>query len=74
MRTVYKHVFTLIVYSEGDPLNNEWDMDDIMYEMDTGCLIGYTKLESVEAVPPERVKEDLLAIGNDGTFFDDEEV
>jgi hypothetical protein len=73
MKTIYKNVFTLIVYSEGYPLTKNWDVDDITYELDSGAMIGYTELLSTEKVPPERIKEDLMAIGNDGTFFQDTE-
>jgi hypothetical protein len=48
-------------------------VDDITYELDSGAMIGYTELLSTEKVPPERIKEDLMAIGNDGTFFQDTE-
>lgn len=46
---------------------------DILSEMDDGSFIGATRWEATREIPPAEVRTELLAIGNDGTFFEDEE-
>jgi hypothetical protein len=40
-------------------------------EIDDGSWIGCEIVGSVENIPDDKVRDELLAIGNDGTFFDD---
>jgi hypothetical protein len=40
-------------------------------EIDEGGWIGCEIVGSVENIPDDKVRDELLAIGNDGTFFDD---
>ena len=40
-------------------------------EIDDGCWIGCQIVGPVENIPDDKVRDELLAIGNDGTFFDD---
>jgi hypothetical protein len=40
-------------------------------EIDDGSWIGCEIVGSIEDIPDDKVREELLAIGNDGTFFDD---
>lgn len=40
-------------------------------EIDEGDWIGCEIVGSVENIPDDKVRDELLAIGNDGTFFDD---
>jgi hypothetical protein len=40
-------------------------------EIDDGCWIGCQIVGAVENIPDDKVRDELLAIGNDGTFFDD---
>jgi hypothetical protein len=40
-------------------------------EIDDGGWIGCEIVASVENIPDDKVRDELLVIGNDGTFFDD---
>ena len=40
-------------------------------EINAGDWIGCEIVASVENIPDDRVRDELLAIGNDGSFFDD---
>ena len=42
----------------------------VLEEMNYGSMIGDSSIESIVDVPAEKVEDELLAIGNDGTFFD----
>jgi hypothetical protein len=42
--------------------------------MTTGDWIGGVKMSTAEEIPGEKVKAELQAIGNDGEFFDLEDV
>jgi hypothetical protein len=78
-----KAVITVTVLAEESPkaleaLVQSMDLATILEEMDTGAMIGTYETTSVAEVPPEKIHEELLAVGNDGTFFgsldsDDEE-
>jgi hypothetical protein len=47
------------------------ELSEIADAMDVGEDIGGPiRIASVETLPADRVKDELLAIGNDGTFFD----
>lgn len=45
-------------------------VEAILEEMHRGEMIGDASLDSIDDVPANKIKEELLAIGNDGTFFD----
>lgn len=71
---VYKTIVQVTVYSRR-PLTED-ERHDIGYleaEIDYGDMIGSVKTITSEPVPlPEDVlRDELRAIGNDGTFFDD---
>lgn len=68
MAKIYKHVYTVVVLSESD--DTVGDLDVLANSIDTGEDIGQFEHTSTEEVPAEQVKQELLAIGNDGTFFD----
>ncbi|MDF0491470.1 hypothetical protein PX699_16835 [Sphingobium sp. H39-3-25] len=43
---------------------------EIAQEMDDGAFIGAMPSHLSEDVPLDRLEEELLALGNDGSFFD----
>jgi hypothetical protein len=45
--------------------------EKVLSEIDEGSWIGCEVVGSVENIPDDKVRDELLAIGNDGTFFDD---
>ncbi len=68
---IYKHKFLVTVLSKEsnlDGISLEGIADDIK---GNGDDIGdFRHIEQV-VVPPEKVREELLALGNDGSFFDE---
>ena len=68
---VYKSVFRVTVLSDTMRVGSG-DMADVLREIDCGDSIGTVVTTTLNAiVPPETLKAELLAIGNDGTFFGD---
>jgi hypothetical protein len=47
-------------------------IEDLLNDADTGPIIaGSATILSTDTVPPDQVEAELLAIGNDGSFFED---
>lgn len=76
--TIYKATYTITVLGEFD---SERDAERSMtvIEMDTlghliseGDWIGQFSCDAIDKVEADKVKDELVAIGNDGTFFDNE--
>lgn len=65
----FKTTFTVTVLSEDAPVSSDMEMIDLIREMDSGDLIGQVDLTSADEVPLDKIEDELLAIGNDGTFF-----
>lgn len=77
-REIYKVVISFPLLARGisaDDLRRklgQMTLDELLYEINEGEMIGGTReLQTIEHVPAEEVKSELLAIGNDGTFFED---
>lgn len=73
--TIYKHILKVVVFSTEQELaaaveNPEWDLSDVHYAIHDGGCIGDVSHESTTVVPPNELEKELIAIGNDGTFFD----
>lgn len=72
---IYKHVVHVVVFSEHptleETLGDDWCLQDVDWAITDGDCIGNVTHESTEPVPADRLHEELMAIGNDGTFFDD---
>lgn len=69
MAKIFKHIYTVVVLSDSDALETD-SLHILADSIDTGEDIGQFEHTSTEEVPAEQVKSELLAIGNDGTFFD----
>lgn len=70
VKKIWKTVYKFVVLSE-EPIPAKSEFPDIMEECETGRYIGDVVLSSSKVMKPERVKRQLLNMGNDGTFFDD---
>lgn len=75
-KDIRRSVFQVEVFSDG-PLevdggeNDPFDLELINYLITEGDCIGSMEQVVVnEVVPPEKVKSELVRIGNDGDFFD----
>jgi hypothetical protein len=66
----FKTTYKVTVLSEG-PLSAHMDLEDVLAEMNDGDLIGEVSHEGTDAIQTKKeLREELEAIGNDGTFFD----
>ena len=72
---IIKQTFKIIVLRrKSDPLPDSFTLSEMDYLISYDTMIGDVEQASVEEITdPERVRTELLAIGNDGFFFDDSE-
>lgn len=70
MSTISKteYTFTVLHPTDQPPLG----LADALQESDTGRMVGNITREETFDVPDDVVSNELLDLGNDGTFFDDE--
>lgn len=75
---IYRTTYTLEVFSRGrltvqgndrDP----FDLEAINYAITEGDCIGQVHWENEEVVPSDELEAHLVRIGNDGSFFEDDE-
>lgn len=72
-RKIRKTVLQVIVVHE-DEFPAEWhDLGVLAHQMDEGECVGESRLAHTMPLPENMVQGVLLAVGNDGTFFDDED-
>lgn len=75
MKKIYKHVVEVVVLSEDESLErclgSEWELSDLEQAISTGDCIGTYSHKETQELPADEVETELIAIGNDGTFFDD---
>ena len=69
-RSVSKTVITITVLHHTDDVLPD-EIEDVLYETREGYACGWETDRVTTLVPPDRVKSELIAVGNDGTFFDD---
>ena len=77
-KNIYKHVITVTVLSDKptpeETFGEDWDLYEVYNAVHFGdCLgacIGDFDHELSQIVPEEEVKKELIALGDDGTFFD----
>lgn len=72
---VYRTVYQIEVFSEEpftipDRINDPYGLEYISFQIVDGECIGDVKQVSQEIVPADKVRDELLRIGNDGHFFD----
>lgn len=73
MTELIKTVIEVIVLSRrGDVAPCEFaELSDVLEAMNTGQFVGTSATRSVHVVPADLAREELLAVGNDGRFFDE---
>ena len=49
------------------------DIEDVLYEMNEGSAVGWETGRTTVPVPADRVCDELVGLGNDGVFFDDDD-
>lgn len=73
---VFKTTITVTVLGEFDAIGDadsffsNASMDRVLQEMEEGDLIGQSHVGETVEVPQSALQAELLAIGNDGEFFD----
>jgi hypothetical protein len=75
MKKIYKHTIQVVILSEDESLekalgSDEWDLSAIEAAISDGDCIGTYSHEETQQVPATEIEIELIAIGNDGTFFD----
>jgi hypothetical protein len=72
-----KNTITITIYTE-EPLVDNLDeaegfpfLDAAIYEMTYGSAVGSYEIGEPQVVEGEALRDGLIAIGNDGTFFED---
>lgn len=68
----YKTEIKFTVYSP-EPLTYEKDLAGIVWSIDAGDSIGDWTITETSEVDGEQLRKELIAIGNDGDFFDAED-
>ena len=68
-KPIYKHTFTVVVFSEEKTIDQLAGLDEINYQITEGHCVGDTKFVSSVEVPTCDIETELQAIGNDGLFF-----
>lgn len=68
---IVKTVFTFTVLHRAD--NHIGSIEEAMYEANEGDAVGWETDSSTVPVSPDRVADELVALGNDGTFFNNGE-
>jgi len=68
---IRKWVYELVVLAPTDLDEAVCDSSlvELACEMDNGDLVGQLRLKSNDIVPPAQIREELVAVGNDGEFF-----
>ncbi len=72
MTEISKTVITFTVLHRTDePLPDS--IDAVLEETDSGNAVGWETARVTEGVPEDALRDELLALGNDGKFFEDDE-
>jgi hypothetical protein len=66
---ISKTTVTITALHRSDELLPE-DLTALLYQLDEGNAVGLETARATAAVPDEAVRDELLALGNDGDFFD----
>lgn len=72
-RGIVKTTITITVLHRADNPMTDCDIEEVLYEMREGEAVGWETGRVTETVAAEQVPDELVALGNDGTFFDDDE-
>jgi hypothetical protein len=59
-----------VLHRDSNPMT-DYDIREVLYEMQEGDAVGWETDRTTEPVPADRVADELVSLGNDGTFFED---
>lgn len=60
-----------VIHRTDSPLSA--NLEDVLEETDTGHAVGWETNRTTVRVPADAVAAELRALGNDGSFFDDDD-
>ena len=66
---IYENVFRVTILTEDGPISDNMSLQDALAECESGEFIGLTEVMKQEEMNPKSVRRKLLAMGNDGDFF-----
>ena len=69
---IVKTTITITVLHRDNNPMTDYDIENVLYEMREGEAVGWETDRTTEPVPADRVADELVLLGNDGTFFDDD--
>lgn len=69
MTTIMKTTITFTVLHPSDVTFS--NLSDALYEADDGLAVGWETGYTTVRVPDDQVRDELITLNNDGTFFDD---
>ena len=69
MSDIIKTTITLTVLHRIDDGPEDMSLERISEEMDMGEFLGKKEITSTQVIDPEKVAEEEIALGGDGTFF-----
>jgi hypothetical protein len=67
--TITKTTITVTVLHDNDLDLSQFELTQIAHEITGGDWLGTYEIAKVEAVPDDKVVDECVAVGNDGTFF-----
>ncbi len=67
---IQKTTITLTVLHPAGERPDKWGLEQIAYEINDGAWLGRTAHVSTVPVPKKSLRDECLALGNDGTFFE----
>ena len=77
---VYKHIFEVTILNERQDYNpplasgeDDDGLESMIYDITEGDSIGIVRKLGAEELEPEQLRAELLAMGNDGDFFNEED-
>jgi len=70
---IVKTTITFTLLHRADNPLDEYTIEEVLYETREGWAVGWETGRVTEPISPDRVADELVALGNDGTFFEDEE-
>jgi hypothetical protein len=68
-RKFWKSVVTVTVLSEGDPITENWDLEDIRREIDCGDMVGEVEISSAYRITRKEVVKEIYEMGSNPSFF-----
>lgn len=70
--SIVKTTITITLLHRADNPMDSHNIEQVLWEMSEGDAVGWETDRTTKPVPAERVEAELIALGNDGTFFNED--